>query len=123
MKEQIKTIRQELGMTQSEFGEATGKNRDIISNYEQGRVIPDPSFLMLLEAKFGYSAEWIKTGAGAKRAQKNTGIEAGMIAAEAVKRDPAEARAFFRYFADETTDAEILMMYELFKRLRQKRPE
>ena len=49
---QIKIFRKSLKKTQAEFGEMLGTGRDVISNYEIGRVKPTDTFIQLLVSKY-----------------------------------------------------------------------
>ncbi len=116
MKDQIKKIRTELNMTQGEFGTATGKNRDIISNYEQGRVKPDETFIMLLYEKYGYDPEWIRTGRGESKVQTPYWEAGAAFAAKAMQGDVAQAREWLSHYFDGYPDEEVLYIYSLVRK-------
>ena len=85
---QIKIFRKSLKKTQAEFGELLGTGRDVISNYEIGRVKPTDTFIQLLVSKYNVSEEWLRTGQG-EMLQKS---ETTLFAAFAKRYDltPAE---------------------------------
>lgn len=112
MNTRIAKIRKDLGLKQSEFGDATGKSRDTVSNYELGRVIPDDSYLQLLAIKYGYRLEWIRTGELPEKESVMLGDALGQILKAAAAGDP---QAAWDYFRARFTDAEILLLYEIFK--------
>lgn len=116
MKNRLKEIRTELKLTQVQMGDATGKNRDIISNYEQGRVVPDDTFIMLLHEKYGYNPEWIRTGEGEKKVQSPYWEKGAALAARAMQGDVAKAREYLAEFFSGWSDEEVLMVYELLRR-------
>lgn len=62
MNERIREIRNDLRMTQADFGEAIGKTKSVVANYEIGRGAVDDSVILLIESKYHYRAEWIRTG-------------------------------------------------------------
>ena len=64
MKDRIKEIRKERHMSQAEFGKTLGVSRDVISNYEMGRVEPTDLFINHLCATFGVNEEWLRSGTG-----------------------------------------------------------
>lgn len=64
MKDRIKAVRKENGLTQTEFAERLGVSRDVIATYESGRVVPGDSILKLISKEFSVSFAWLKTGDG-----------------------------------------------------------
>ena len=64
MKDRIRTIRKDQGMTQEVFGEAVGATRAMIGFYETGKVIPDKPIVMLICEKFHVNQTWLETGEG-----------------------------------------------------------
>ena len=64
MKERIKEVRKNSGLTQTEFGERIGATRPMIASYEGGAVIPADTVLKLISKEFGVSYEWLKNGTG-----------------------------------------------------------
>lgn len=63
MKDRIKRIRTEAGMTQEEFGKEIGATRGMVTTYEKG-TIPTQSTRMLICSKFSISESWLETGEG-----------------------------------------------------------
>ena len=116
MKDRIREIRKDLGMTQSDFADATRKSRDQITSYELGRVIPDGSFVQLLAIKYGYREEWILTGELPKKAPKDLGIEMGEIVMASAKHNPEEVDAYIRSFFEGWPAADRLIFYEILRR-------
>ena len=64
MKERIKKLRKELGLTQQEMADLVGIKRAAISNYEIGRNDPSDSVISLFCREFGVSEKWLRTGDG-----------------------------------------------------------
>jgi transcriptional regulator with XRE-family HTH domain len=64
MKDRIRTIRKDQGMTQEVFGEAVGASRAMIGFYETGKVVPDKPIIMLICEKFRVNQAWLETGEG-----------------------------------------------------------
>lgn len=63
MKDRIRKIRTDAGMTQEEFGKAIGATRGMVTTYEKG-TIPTQSTRMLICQRFNVSATWLETGEG-----------------------------------------------------------
>ena len=64
MKSRILQVRKYLKLSQKEFGDALGVSRDVIANYENGRVIPPNSILKLLCSAYSINPVWLETGQG-----------------------------------------------------------
>ena len=64
MRERIKQIRKELGLTQQEFADKLGIKRGSIGNYELGRNEPVDSVISLICDRFHVNESWLRTGEG-----------------------------------------------------------
>jgi len=62
LKDRIKKIRKDAGMTQTEFGNAIGATQFMITSYETGRTVPDLARTMLICDKFNVNPEWLEKG-------------------------------------------------------------
>ena len=60
----LRQVRKNLGFSQTEFSEITGKARPTISRYERGTLSPDGDFLIQLKEKLNISIDWLLTGVG-----------------------------------------------------------
>lgn len=63
MKDRIKRIRTDAGMTQEEFGKAIGATRGMVTTYEKGTV-PTQSTRLLICSRFNVNESWLETGEG-----------------------------------------------------------
>lgn len=65
--ERVQQVRNALGMSRREFGDALGVSGDVINNIERNRLKQpgqkEPIFKLMCE-KFNISYEWLMTGAG-----------------------------------------------------------
>ena len=114
--DQIKGIRKALDMTQSEFAEAINLSRNYIAMIEIGQREPSERTIADICEKFNVREEWLRTGQGDIFQPMGRGEEIGQIVRSAAHRDPEEAVSFFRGLLEGMSDAEILLMYEVFKR-------
>lgn len=64
MKERLKLIRKNSGLTQEGFAAELGASRGMIAKYETGLVIPDQTMRLLLCQKFNVNPDWLDTGEG-----------------------------------------------------------
>lgn len=118
--ERIKYFRKEIvKLSQEKFGEQLGVSRDVINNIESNRLKnpeqKEPLYRLISE-KFGINLSWIKCESEDMYPPKTRGQEISEIVKSASTNDPEEAVKFFTNLLSEMTDAEILLMYEVFKR-------
>jgi transcriptional regulator with XRE-family HTH domain len=62
--DRIKQLRKYLGKTQSDFGSSLGVTRDVVANWENGRVSVPDSVIILICREFGVNESWLRTGEG-----------------------------------------------------------
>jgi len=75
MKNRIKTLRSELGLTQQAFAEKLGTSRNNIAGYETGTRIPSDAVVSLICNKFNVSEKWLRAGEGEPFAKKSRSDE------------------------------------------------
>lgn len=63
MKDRIRKIRKDQGLTQEAFGAAIGSTRGMVTTYENGTV-PTLATRMLICEKFHVNQTWLETGEG-----------------------------------------------------------
>lgn len=64
MKNRIKQIRKEYGLTQVEFGERIGVKGNTVTNYETGLRNPTDAVILSICREFNVNEEWLRTGKG-----------------------------------------------------------
>lgn len=64
MKNRIKQIRKDKGLTQVEFGEKIGVKGNTITNYETGLRNPTDAVLLAICREFCINKDWLLTGKG-----------------------------------------------------------
>lgn len=64
MKDRIKLIRKNAGLTQSQFAKSLGTVQNTITGYETGRRNPSGSAITLICREFNVNEEWLRTGVG-----------------------------------------------------------
>lgn len=64
LKDRIKAIRKNLGITQQEMADRIGIKRNTIANYEIGRNVPIDAVISLICREFGVNEVWLRTGEG-----------------------------------------------------------
>lgn len=93
MNERIKKLRQELGLSQDEFGRRLGVTRGAVTNIELNKVEPKPLFVELICREFNVSEEWLRTGEGEMFQPKSRNEELFEFAAKVVEGDPGSIQA------------------------------
>ena len=116
MQERIKEVRKSNGLTQTEFGEKIGVKGNTVTGYETGIRSPSDAIIVSICREFGVNEEWLRTGKGEMFLPKSRGQEIGEIVKAAAQHDPETAAKFFSSLLEEMSDAEIVLMYEIFKR-------
>lgn len=66
MNERIKTLRLELSLTQSEFGEKLGISQNYVWMIEKGDRVPSDRTVADICRVFGVNEDWLRTGQGEK---------------------------------------------------------
>ena len=64
MKERIKKLRKDLGLTQQTFADRIGLKRNTVAQYEIGRNEPIDAVILSICREFNVNEEWIRTGDG-----------------------------------------------------------
>ena len=64
MKDRIKKLRKELGLTQQEFADKLGVARNNIAGYESGKNSLSDAAISLICTKCNVNESWLRTGEG-----------------------------------------------------------
>lgn len=116
MNDRIKAVRMALGMTQDEFADGLGLTRGAITNIERHITDPKEKLINLICNVYHVNREFIVDGTGDMFPPRSMGDEISDIAAAAAKQNVEAVRKFFRELGDEFSDAEILFLYEIYKK-------
>lgn len=84
MQTRIKTIRKELGLTQTEFGESIGLKQTSVAGYETGARTPSEAIVLAICKEYNVNEEWLRTGKGEMYRQKTRHDEIAEYAAKLV---------------------------------------
>lgn len=66
VKDRLKELRKELGLTQEKFAKRLRMKRNSIANYETGRNEPIDAVIALICREFNVNETWLRTGEGEK---------------------------------------------------------
>ena len=64
VKDRLRALRKELGLTQEKFAERLCMKRNSIANYEIGRNEPIDAVIALICREFNVNEAWLRTGEG-----------------------------------------------------------
>ena len=64
MKDRIKELRKELGLTQQALADIAGIKRNTVAQYEMGRNEPTNAVITLICKKYNVNETWLRTGEG-----------------------------------------------------------
>lgn len=117
MKDRILYLRKTaLKLSRAKFGEPVGMSDSEIKNLENGITQLKDSKISLICRTYGVNEKWLRTGEGEIFPPKSRGDEISEIVKAASENDPETAEKFFTSLLSDMSDAEIVLMYEIFKR-------
>lgn len=64
MKDRIKKVRKDSGLTQKEFAERLGIKQNTVASYEMGRIGVSDSVRISICREFGINEQWLREGTG-----------------------------------------------------------
>ena len=105
-----------LNLSRAKFGEPIGMSDSEIKNIENGITQLKENKIPLICKSYNVNESWLRTGGGEMFLPKTRGQEIGDIVKAAAQHDPETAAKFFTSLLEEMSDAEIVLMYEIFKR-------
>ena len=93
MKDRIKQVRKDAGLSQTKFGERLGVTLSAVQKWEMGHNIPDSSSIKLICDRFGVNEVWLRTGAGEMTAGKSRAQEMGELVQSLMADSPESFRS------------------------------
>lgn len=96
----IRSLRNQLGLSQTDFGNRLGVSRDVVNNIENNRVPLKPALAKLICNEFGVDPFWLETGEGEMFLEKDD-LESLLDFAKAMHtdKDLAWLRVLCEYIA------------------------
>lgn len=111
MKERIKQIRKNHGLSQADFAEKISISRSALTKIETGENNPSEQTLVLICDKFGISRQWLETGEG-ERLKHSPSDQLIPQLQQVLSRYPAVARAMAQAVTV-MTDADFARLNEI----------
>ena len=92
MKERIKTLRKELGLSQDAFAEKLGLTKNYISLVENGNRNLSEQSIKVLCTMFNVNEEWLRTGNGEMMSPVSKDEEISKLLGEAIRTNESDFR-------------------------------
>lgn len=92
MKDRIKKIRDDYGMTLAEFGKRIKIGASSVGRFESGERSPSPQTIAMICNEFGVSETWLRTGEGEPYIQRSKEEQISALFTEVLKDDEDEFR-------------------------------
>ena len=126
MKNRIKALRKELGMTQQAFADRIGIKRNSVAKYETGENSPSSASITLICREFRVNETWLRTGEGEMFLPKSQEEELAEFMADIMKEADETFRARFikavsRFNRDQWHALESVVMALYEQDLREKK--
>lgn len=87
MKDRLKLLRKELGLTQEEFAKKINIKRNTLANYEIGRNNPIDAVISLICKEFNVNEKWLRTGSGKMFKKSSPSEEVGYFVESLLEND------------------------------------
>ena len=113
----IKTLRQTLGMSQTEFGKKIGVTRSALSNLDLGITTLKEPLLSLICSVFNVRREWLENGSGEMFEQPDTEAPFYNAFGSISNDDPDSFRKRFVVALAELDDSELDAMERFIRSL------
>ena len=113
----IKTLRQTLGMSQTDFGRKIGVTRSVLSNLDLGITTLQDPLLSLVCSVFNVRREWLETGSGEMFDQPDTEAPFYNAVGSISNDDPDSFRKRFVVALAELDDAGLDAMEQFIRSL------
>ena len=99
MNARIKQVRQDAGLTQSQFAEKIGLSRNYVAMLEIGQREPSERTVADICREFGVNRVWLETGVGEPFQPKDKQEELKAVFADVLSGRPSEKNAFIEAMA------------------------
>lgn len=117
MKDRIYHLRKEVkGLSREDFANAIGMSASELRNVENGVTTLKENKVPILCSVYNVREEWLRTGEGPMHPPQNQDDEIADIVKAASQQDPEKAVKFFQDLLRGMSDAEIVLLYEIFKK-------
>ena len=105
MKERIKKIRKDAGLTQESFAQRLGIKRNTVATYETTHKIPMDTIITSICREFNINETWLRTGDGEMYCYSDDDFQAVME--EIGVKDPRAKKIILSYWHMSNTEKEM----------------
>lgn len=105
MKDRIKKIRKEYGLTQKAFAEKLGLKQNTVASYEMGRIGISDSVIFSICREFNVNENWLRNGNGEMK--KDVDMDFSSICADIGINDEKAKEAIIKYYDLSDSDKEL----------------
>lgn len=114
MNARIKQVRQDAGLTQSQFAEKIGLSRNYVAMLEIGQREPSERTVADICREFGVNRVWLETGVGEPFQPKDKQEELKAVFADVLSGRPSEKNAFIEAMAQLPDDVFPVLVKSCF---------
>ena len=111
MKDRIKCVRIDAGLTQSIFAERLGLKRNSVANYEIGRNTPLDAIINSICREFNVNEEWLRTGQGEMYCRSDSDDDFQTVMEEIGVKDPKARQIILDYWHLSSSDKELFWRF------------
>lgn len=111
MKDRIKCVRIDAGLTQAKFAERLGLKRNSVANYEIGRNTPLDAIINSICREFNVNEEWLRTGQGEMYCRSDSDDDFQTVMEEIGVKDPKARQIILDYWHLSSSDKELFWRF------------
>ena len=117
MNDRLKEVRNNLKISQAKLAEEMHVTRNVIANYESGRVEPTDLFITLFCSKYRVNEEWFRFGNGEKYIGQTKEAEIAAITANLFNSVETDIRYRLIKIVNNLTDEQLETFRDMAKQL------
>ncbi len=107
MKDRIRKVRKEAGLTQEEFAKRLGIKRNTVATYETTCKIPMDSIITSICREFNVNEEWLRNGVGEMYIHPQSMDDFKAVMDEIGVKDPRARQIIMEYWKLSSADKEL----------------
>ncbi|MDO4453687.1 MAG: helix-turn-helix transcriptional regulator [Eubacteriales bacterium] len=123
MKDRIKLIRKNAGLTQQEFASKIGVSRNTIATYETSVRIPIDAIVKSLCREFGVNEIWLRTGEGNMYLETSPDLALSKWFGHLLRENPDSFKKRFVMTLSRLSDSEWHVLEKMIDTLHSKKTE
>lgn len=117
MKNRLLHLRKDvLNLSREKFGRPIGMSDSEIKNIENGLTRLKENKIPLICSAYNINETWLRTGEGSMYISRTLHQEMSKIVQSASQVNPENARIFFDHLLDGMSEADMMLMYQIFRR-------